>query len=282
MTRSESKQALLEELGAVPVVADALEADQVAEAVARARPDVIVHQLTAIPETVDMRHPERAFELTNRLRTEGTDHLLSAGQAVGVRRFVAQSNVAAYARTGAAVKSEEDPVDTSPVGAAGRERGGDPPPRTGGARRDVDAGDRAPLRVVLRPRHVDGPGPGVLRTRPQAQVPAGRQRWRRVVVHPHRRRRGGDAWRRSSTAAAGSTTSSTTTRPRSPSGCRRWPSSSAPRSRCAFRASSGSMFAGEFGVMLMTEIRGASNAKAKRELAWRPRHPSWRQGFAAA
>jgi nucleoside-diphosphate-sugar epimerase len=80
---------MLDGLGAVPVVADALSPDQVAEAVARARPDVIVHQLTAIG-TVDMRHFGRDFALTNRLRTEGTDHLLSAGQAVGVRRFVAQ------------------------------------------------------------------------------------------------------------------------------------------------------------------------------------------------
>src|ERR687895_2751067 len=85
MTRSESKQAMLHELGAVPVVADALDPDQVAEAVGRARPDVIVHQLTALAG-VDMRHLERDFALTNRLRTEGTNHLLSAGQAVGVRR----------------------------------------------------------------------------------------------------------------------------------------------------------------------------------------------------
>src|SRR5215470_17810481 len=101
MTRSESKQAMLRELGAVPVVVDALEADQVAEAVARARPDVIVHQLTAI-EGLDMRHFDRAFALTNRLRTEGTDHLLSAGQAVGVRRFVAQSYFGFYASAGSA------------------------------------------------------------------------------------------------------------------------------------------------------------------------------------
>jgi nucleoside-diphosphate-sugar epimerase len=114
MTRSESKQAMLFELGAVPVVADALDPDQVAEAVGRAKPDVIVHQLTAIGE-VDMRHFDRDFALTSRLRTEGTDHLLSAGQAVGVRRFMAQSNIAAYARTGAAVKSEEDQFDTSPA-----------------------------------------------------------------------------------------------------------------------------------------------------------------------
>jgi nucleoside-diphosphate-sugar epimerase len=85
----------------VPVVADALDPDQVAEAVGRARPDVIVHQLTAIPATLDLRHFDRDFALTNRLRTEGTDHLLSAGQAVGVRRFVAQSYGAwPYMRTG--------------------------------------------------------------------------------------------------------------------------------------------------------------------------------------
>src|SRR5215212_7570848 len=113
MTRSESKQAMLHELGAVPVVADALDPDQVAEAVGRARPDVIVHELTAIGE-IDPRHFDRDFALTNRLRTEGTDHLLSAAQAVGARRFVAQSNITAYARTGAAVKSEEDPLDPSP------------------------------------------------------------------------------------------------------------------------------------------------------------------------
>src|SRR3712207_102371 len=115
MMRSESKQAMLYELGAVPVVADALDPDQVAEAVGRARPDVIVHQLTAIPALLDLRHFDRDFALTNRLRTEGTDHLLSAGQAVGVRRFVAQSHILSYARTGGPVKSEEDPLDPAPA-----------------------------------------------------------------------------------------------------------------------------------------------------------------------
>src|SRR3954463_16280222 len=109
MNGSEAEQAMLQELGAVPVVADALDPDQVAEAVGRARPEVIVHQLTAIG-ALDMRHFDRDFALTNRLRTEGTDHLLSAGQAIGVRRFVAQSYGAWwYVRTGGPVKSEEDP-----------------------------------------------------------------------------------------------------------------------------------------------------------------------------
>ena len=116
MTRSESKQAMLHELGAVPVVADALDPDQVAEAVGRARPDVIVHELTAIG-ALDMRHFDRDFAPTNRLRTEGTDHLLSAGQAVGVRRFVAQGicGYGAYARTSGPIKTEEDPLDPSPA-----------------------------------------------------------------------------------------------------------------------------------------------------------------------
>jgi nucleoside-diphosphate-sugar epimerase len=116
MTRSASKQSVLSELGAVPVVADALDPDQVAEVVARSRPDVIVHQLTAIG-AIDMRHFDRDFALTNRLRTEATDHLLSAGQAIGVRRFVAQGigSYGAYARTGGPVKSEEDPLDPTPA-----------------------------------------------------------------------------------------------------------------------------------------------------------------------
>src|SRR5919197_3782887 len=116
MTRSKSKQAMLSELGATPVVADARDPDQVAEAVARAMPDVIVHQLTAIGP-LDLRHFDRDFAMTNRLRTEGTDHLLSAGQAVGVQRFVAQgiATYGVYERSGGPVKSEEDPFDPTPV-----------------------------------------------------------------------------------------------------------------------------------------------------------------------
>src|SRR5215210_1664118 len=91
MTRTASKQDALRALGARPVVADALDPDAVAEAVASAEPEVIVHQLTALSGEFDMRHIDRFFDTTNRLRTEGTDHLLAAGQAVGARRFVAQS-----------------------------------------------------------------------------------------------------------------------------------------------------------------------------------------------
>src|SRR6185437_11559092 len=115
MTRTESKQSALWDLGAEPVVADALDPEQVAEAVARTQPEVIVHQLTAI-SAFDTRHFDRDFALTNRLRTAGTDHLLSAGRAVGVRRFVAQSYASwPYARSGGRVKSERDPLDPVPA-----------------------------------------------------------------------------------------------------------------------------------------------------------------------
>ena len=91
MTRSASKRDLVRALGAKPVVADALDPGEAAKAVADAAPEVIVHELTALSGSLDMRHFDRDFALTNRLRTEGTDHLLAAGHAVRVGRFVAQS-----------------------------------------------------------------------------------------------------------------------------------------------------------------------------------------------
>ena len=106
MTRSASKRAVLRNLGATPVVADALDAEQVAGAVAAAEPEVIVHELTALAGPLDLRHFDRDFAATNRLRTDGTDHLLAAGRAVGARRFVAQSFAGwPYARGAGAVKT---------------------------------------------------------------------------------------------------------------------------------------------------------------------------------
>jgi len=103
---------------AAPAVADALQPEAVTRAVAAAEPEVIVHELTALGGSLDMRHFDRDFALTNRLRTEGTDHLLAAGRAVGVRRFVAQSFAGwTTARTGGRVKTEEDPLDSAPPDA---------------------------------------------------------------------------------------------------------------------------------------------------------------------
>jgi nucleoside-diphosphate-sugar epimerase len=280
MTRSESKQAMLSELGAVPVVADALDPDQVAEAVGRARPDVIVHQLTAIGE-VDMRHFDRDFALTSRLRTEGTDHLLSAGQAAGVRRFVAQSNIAAYARTGAAVKSEEAQFDTSPA----REM------RTMVAAirhlEEAVLGAEWTEGIVLRYGAFYGPGTSIA---PGGQLPELIRRRKFPLVGD-----GGGVWSFIHVAdAAEATVAAIEHGSRGvynvvdddPAAVAEWLPALAQTlgAKKPMRVPRfvGRLFAGEAGVVMMTEIRGASNAKAKRELGWRPAHPSWRQGFAAA
>src|ERR687895_2144743 len=268
MTRSESKQAMLYELGAVPVVADALDPDQVAQAVGRARPDVIVHQLTAIPALLDLRHFDRDFALTSRLRTEGTDHLLSAGQAVGVRRFVAQgiAGYGAYVRAGGPVKSEEDPLDPTPT----REM------------RETLAAIRHLERAVLDARWTEGIvlrygafyGPGT------SMAPDGEQS---ELV---RRRRfplvgdGGGVWSFIHVAdAAEATVAAVEHGSRGvynvvdddPAPVAEWLPALAEElgAKKPVRVPRliGRLFAGEVGVVMMTDIRGASNAKAKRELA---------------
>jgi nucleoside-diphosphate-sugar epimerase len=273
MTRSESKQAMLHEFGAVPVVADALDPDQVAEAVGRARPDVIVHQLTAIPEKLDLRHFDRDFALTN--------HLLSAGQAVGVRRFVAQSNYASYARTGAAVKSEEDPFDPAPA----REMR-----QSAAAIRHLEEavlGARWTEGIVLRYGSFYGPGTSLAQG--SAQTELVRKRKFPLVGD------GGGVWSFIHVAdAAEATVAAVEHGSRGvynivdddPAPVAEWLPALAQElgAKKPMRVPRfiGRLFAGEAGVVMMTEVRGASNAKAKRELGWRPAHPSWRQGLAAA
>jgi nucleoside-diphosphate-sugar epimerase len=281
MTRSESKQAMLHELGVVPVVADALDPDQVAEAVGRAKPDVIVHQLTAIG-AIDPRHFDRDFALTNRLRTEGTDCLLSAGQAVGVRRFVAQSNGAfPYARTGGAVKSEEDPLDPSPV----REW------------RSMVAAIRHLEQAVLGAEWTEGIvlrygafyGPGTSMAPGEEQFEMIRKRKFPMVGD------GGGVWSFIHIADAAEATLAAVEHGHrgvynvvddDPAPVAEWLPALAQTlgAKKPMRVPRfiGRLFAGELGAVMMTELRGASNAKAKRELGWLPRHPSWRQGFAAA
>jgi len=273
MTRSESKQAMLDELGAVPVVADALDPGQVAQAVARAEPEVIVHQLTALG-AIDLRHFGRAFAPTNRLRTEGTDHLLSAGQAVGVRRFVAQSNGAfPYARTGGAVKGEEDPLDPAPA----REM------------RAMVAAIRHLEEAVLGAGWTEGVvlrygalyGPGTSLAPGQAQFELVREGKFPLV--------GGGVWSFIHTAdAAEATVAAAEHGSRGvynivdddPAPVAEWLPALAQMLGAQRPVPAPRLAAGEAGAVLMTEIRGASNAKAKRELGWRLAHPSWRQGFA--
>src|ERR671921_1629747 len=281
MTRSESKRAMLHELGAVAVVADALDPDQVAEAVGRARPDVIVHQLTAIPATLDLRHFDRDFALTNRLRTEGTDHLLSAGQAVGVRRFVAQSHIVSYARTGGPVKSEEDPFDPSPA----REMR-----ETLAAIRHLEEAvldARWTEGIVLRYGAFYGPGtsmapggqqPELIRKRKFPLVGDDSGVWSFIHV--------ADAAEATVAAVEHGSRGVYNVVDDDPAPVAEWLPALAQElgARKPMRVPRfiGRLFAGEAGVVMMTELRGASNAKAKGELGWRPAHPSWRDGFAAA
>src|SRR5262245_3248472 len=112
-TRDPAKLGSLEQLGADAVVMDGLDAASVGEAVATARPDAIVHQMTAISEKVDLKHMDRWFAVTNRLRTEGTDHLLAAAEATCVPHVFGQSYSSWNGiREGGWVKTEEDPLDT--------------------------------------------------------------------------------------------------------------------------------------------------------------------------
>jgi nucleoside-diphosphate-sugar epimerase len=279
MTQHESKRAMLTEMGAVPVVADALEPEQVAEGVGNAQPDVIVHQLTSLAGW-GMRALKRGAAVTNRLRTEGTDHLLSAGQAVGVRKFVAQSNYALYDRTGGPVKNEEDPLDLDPPGKLGEGLA---------AMRHLEEavlGASWTEGIALRYGGFYGPGtnmaPGgelfeMIRKRRFPLIGGGGGIWSFVHI----------------TDAAEATLAAIEIGSRGvynivdddPAPVAEWLpelthmlNGKEPRRmpRLILR-----MVAGEGGVVMMTDARGASNVKAKRELGWSPAHPSWRQGFAA-
>jgi nucleoside-diphosphate-sugar epimerase len=287
MTRSASKQDLVRSLGARPLVADALEPDAVAQAVASAEPQVIVHELTALsgPMSVrDARHPERfrGAIMTNRLRTEATDHLLAAGRAVGVRRVVAQSFGAfRFARAGGPVQTESDPLDPDPPGA--QQPGLDAILYLERAVTTIEWGEG----LVLRYGGFYGPGTAVSLA-PDAQVAAPIRKRRFPIVGG-----GGGVWSHVHIADAASATAAAVERGRpgiynvvddDPAPVREW----LPVLASALGAKPprrvprwlGRLLAGETVTVTMTEVRGASNAKAKRELDWRLRYPSWRQGFA--
>jgi nucleoside-diphosphate-sugar epimerase len=281
MTRTHAKCDLLRGLGARPVVADALDAEAVKRAVADAEPDVVVHELTAIPPVLDMRHIEREFALTNQLRTEGTDHLVSAAQAVGVRRFVAQSHAALpYARVGGPVKAEGDPLDDDPA----------PQMRASlAALRHLEAtvlGIDGADPLVLRYGWLYGPGTSIalhplgsqvelLRKRQFPVVGRGTGIWSFVHV--------GDAAAATALAVEDGAAGVYNVVDDEPAPV----SEFLPVLAAAVDAKPprrvprwlGRLAAGEWAVLAMTEIRGASNDKAKRALGWQLRFPSWRQGF---
>ena len=278
MIRKESDKAKVSRLGAVPVIADALDRAAVDAAVREAAPEVVVHQLTAIGH-IDPRHMERSFAATNRLRIEGTDNLLAAARAAGVRRFVAQSNGGfTYARTGGPIKTEQDPLDPSPVR---------PMAAMIAAVKHLEeavlGADRTEG-VVLRYGAFYGPGtsmaPGsdqleLIRKRKFPVVGNGGGVWSFIHV--------GDAAEATVAAVENGGRGVYNIVDDDPAPVAEW----LPELAAMLGAKKpmrvprfvGRLAAGSAGVVLMTELRGASNAKAKRDLGWRPAHPTWRQGL---
>jgi nucleoside-diphosphate-sugar epimerase len=281
MTTSKHKEQLLSDLGARPVVGDALDPDAVAGAVATAEPEVVVHQATALSGGIDLRHAERSFALTNRLRTEGTDHLVAAARAVGARRFVAQSFTGwPFARTGGPVKTEDDPLDPSPPAALAT---------TLAAIRHVERATQeyAGEGIVLRYGGFYGPGTSIssdpeaemttqLRARKVPLVGDGGGVWSFVHIE--------DAARATALAIEDAAPGVYQVVDDEPAPVREWlPALAAavgaapPRRVPRWLAR---LAAGEAAVVMMTEMRGASNEKARRELGWEPVYSSWRRGFA--
>jgi nucleoside-diphosphate-sugar epimerase len=280
MTKTPSKASVLEELGAHAAIADALDAEEVAAAVAKAEPEVIVHELTAISDIGGMRNLDRVFETTNRLRREGTDHLLAAGKAIGVQRFVAQSFAAwLYERVGGWVKTEEDPLDPDP-GRTVRE--------TYEAIRYVeDAVTGADWTVGLALRYGGFYGPGTsiwtggehlepIRQRKFPIVGNGAGVWSFIHIE--------DAAEATVAAIESGERGVYNVVDDNPEPVRDWlPGMAeligAPPPRRVPKWL-GRLLGGQAAVIMMTELRGQSNAKAKRELGWSPRYPSWREGLA--
>ncbi|MGI5272151.1 NAD-dependent epimerase/dehydratase family protein [Nonomuraea sp. CA-218870] len=268
-TTGPGKLGVLESLGAEAVVMDGLDAEAVGEAVARARPDAIVHQMTAISGKPDIRHFDRWFATTNRLRTEGTDHLLAAAEATGVPHVVAQSYASWNGiREGGWVKTEEDPLD---------------PTSTGQGARAIRHLERAVVEAggaVLRYGAFYGPGAT------DAQVELVRKRQYPVIGDG----RGHSSWVHLDDAAE-ATVLAVEQRARGvfnivddePAPAREWlphlAACAGARPPMRIPTWLARPLAGRTAVAMMTEGRAFSNAKAKRELGWRPRHPSWRQGF---
>lgn len=274
-SRSPDKLDGLRAAGADPVRLDGLDGAAVGEAVGRAGPEVIIHEMTALPQSLDLRHFDRTFAVTNELRTRGLDHLLAAAEQAGTRRVIAQSFAGwPTAGTDGQVTTEADPLDTHPP-AAQRE--------TFAAIRYLEQAlaDAQVEGVALRYGGLYGPGAS------------------EAIVDLIRRRRipvigsGAGVWSFLHVADAASATVAAVDRGEpgaynvtddDPAPVSEW----LPAVAKAIGAPPpwripewlGRLAGGEVAVTMMTRIHGASNAKAKRALGWQPAWPSWRDGFA--
>jgi nucleoside-diphosphate-sugar epimerase len=281
MTRSDEKAGALREAGAEPVVCDAFDPEALRDAVAGARPDAVVHELTDIPQALDPRRFEEQFASTDRLRSEGTRNLVDAALAAGARRMVAQSVAFAYEPAGETPKEESDPLFLD-----------SPQPwrRSMHAIRDLEeavTGTGGIEGVVLRYGFFYGPGTAyasdghlarLVRARRLPIVGRGSGVYSFIHVD--------DAARATLLALDSGAPGVYNVVDDEPAGVADWLpiyaqalGAKRPRRVPVFAAR---LAAGRYGVYLMTAVRGASNAKAKGELGWEPRYPSWRQGFREA
>jgi nucleoside-diphosphate-sugar epimerase len=281
LTRTPNKAESIGRAGADVAVADGLDGAVVREAVIRAKPDVIVHEMTALSGVSDLRRFDRIFALTNRLRTEGLDHLLAAAKQAGTPRVVVQSFGGwPFARTGGPVKTEEDPLDSEPPKQLRR---------TLEAIRYLESRTTGAFEgegVVLRYGVFYGSETGMLD---------------RSMIDQLRRRRVpliGEAngwWSFVHVDDAAAATAIVVERGApgiynivddEPAPVCEWLPALAAMvgAKPPLRVPKwlGRLIAGEHVVMMMTETRAGSNAKAKQVLSWRLAYPSWRQGFAAA
>jgi nucleoside-diphosphate-sugar epimerase len=280
MTRTAAKADGLRAAGALPVVADALDRDAVMGAVLGAEPEVIVHQMTALTGATDLKHFDRVFAATNRLRTEGTRHLLEAARAAGTRRLIAQSFTGwPFAREGGPVKAEDAPLDPAPPRAQRESLA---------AIRELETlvGEAADVEgVVLRYGGFYGPGTSLsadgeltelVRRRRLPVVGSGDGRWSFTHIDDAA---GGVL----AALAPGGPTGVFAIVDDEPARTADWlPALAAALGAPAPRHVPGwlgRIAAGEAAATMMTTSRGASNERARSVLGWTPQWPTWREGF---
>lgn len=273
-TRSPRGAAELATIGAVPVVVDGLDGDAVRAAVAHAAPEAVIHEMTALSGKQDLKHFDRWFALTNRLRTEGTNHLIAAAEAAGVRRFVAQSYTGwNNERVGSRVKDESDDLDRAPAKNQAESLGA------------IRFLERAVLGaslegVALRYGSLYGPGASepmvaLVRKRRLPVIGGGGGVWSWIHVD--------DAATATVVALEGEACGVFDVVDDEPAEVSQWLPclAEAVGARPPLRIPSwlGRLAVGRVGTRWMTEARGASNRKAKQDLQWRLRFPTWRDGF---
>ncbi|PVG81919.1 dehydrogenase [Nocardioides gansuensis] len=279
-SRHQTAVAGLEAQGATGIVMDPLDPDSVRAAVAEAKPDVIVHQLTALSGiTGNPKKFGKEFAMTNRLRTEGTDHLLTAAQEHGVRRFVAQSYTSwTNERRGAWVKSEDDPMIDDP-GKEARET-----LRAIRHTEDAVTATDGIDGIVLRYGTFYGPGNAMARDGLMADmlrrgklpvVGGGTGMWSFIHID--------DAAAATAAAVERGAPGVYIVVDDEPAPVAEWlpylAEQLGARKPMRLPAWLARPMVGQFGIALMTTVRGSSNTKAKRELGWSPRYATWREGF---